>query len=72
VNEGVELIQIEESQRGALDAARRRVTPLVHLWASYPAIWGLDLYWLAVSCYMQGTVDGYDVAERHLRSEAKQ
>jgi len=66
---GAELIQIEEKHLAGVDAARRRVLPLVMLWASYPALSGLDLTWLAVSCYLQGTVDGFDIAERSRRHE---
>lgn len=61
---GAELVQIDELHAKGVEAARRRVAPIVRMWAACPAISSLDLMWLAVSCYLQGTVDGFDVAER--------
>lgn len=67
--DGVEFIQFDAKDVGALKIAEKRITPLIRAWASYPAISGMDLYWLAVCCYLQGTVDGYGCAEAAMEAK---
>lgn len=59
-----DLVMIDPQHTPGVRAAERRVTPIIRAWGAYPALTGLSLYWLAVSCYLQGAADGMDVAER--------
>jgi hypothetical protein len=67
---GAEIVTLDAHLAPGVEAARRRVTGIVKLWAATPGLHGLDLFWLVVSCYLQGTADGYDCAVREQERKA--